>query len=960
MFEFRPVLRSLAVLLSLSCSLFAAAQTPEPRLYESLGGAERQTLPGSRSPLADAAQDLGVLPSGTMLRGITLVFKRSSAQTADLNALLAAQGDRKSPLYHQWLTPGAFAARFGMADADLAATRAWLTAGGFTVDSVPPSHDRITFTGNAAQVNAAFGTELHRFLLDGEHHFAPLSDLKLPAALVPLTATVLHLSDLHPRPAVHAPAHPAYTVPAAGVHYLTPGDAATMYNLGAVPVVIGQGAGSGLAIVGESYVNPGDSVSEFQFYTYGYTAISSILVPGTGIQAAVPGSQAEGELDLEYASGIAQHASVSYIYVGDSPNYNVFDSLTYAIQQNVAPVVSISYGLCETLLNSNDLDQFNDLFMQAASQGQTLVASSGDSGSTGCARFTGTGLTTTQLGALALDFPADSPYITAVGGTEMAPGTFAAGNSQYWGAGTNPSGAATLLSYVPETVWNEGSPTRGILAGGGGMGAYYPRPSWQAGVPGMPGGAFRLVPDVSLLSAIQSPGFLICTSDPDFLEGEGQTRSCVNALLGSNNGLTIAGGTSFAAPMFAGFLADLNQANASLGQGNINPTLYGLASDPATYASAFHDITSGSNACIAGATGCTAAGLSGFSAGPGFDVATGLGSVDFGHLFAVWPTANSGAPGLQPTLILVQAAATSAAPGDSVPVQILINSAGSSLPTTLPTGSLSLSVDGVVVNPSLALTAQATSSSGIASYTFVAPPTAGSHLLQIFYGGDATHTPAQTTFALLVGNVVASGSLSLSAADLTLTTNGNGTSAIVVTPSAGYHGRVVWSLSATGGVTGQTICYGISSVEVNATGTTPATLYLGAGSACGAASSAHQPAGGALTRTPARAQLQPEAPPSVPGNHGHAPAIALSAGLLLCGALWKRRRHPQVLTVVFGALAALSSTLIGCGGGSGNTSTPTPTPTPAPISAPFTLTLTGQDSVNSSITASTSFTLTVN
>ncbi len=283
-------------------------------------------------------------------------------------------------------------------------------------------------------------------------------------------------------------------------------------------------------------------------------------------------------------------------------------------------------------------------------------------------------------------------------------------------------------------------------------------------------------------------------------------------------------------------------------------------------------------------------------------------------------------------------------------------------PTTIPTGTVSVSIDGVVVNPSLALAMQASSGTAIAAYTFVAPATAGSHLLQVAYAGDGTHTPAQNTFALLVGDVVASGSLGLSAANLTLTTNGTGTSAVVVTPAAGYHGRVLWSLSATGGATGQIICYGINSVEVNAIGTTPATLYLAAGTACSTTSSAHQPALRAVTHLPARALLQGEpgreAHPSAPKDSRRAPGIVLSAGMLLCGALWRRRRHPLLLTLVLGVLAAFSSTLIGCGGSSGNNSTPTPTPAPAPT--PFTLTLTGQDSVNNSIMASTSLILTVN
>jgi len=121
----------------------------------------------------------------------------------------------------------------------------------------------------------------------------------------------------------------------------------------------------------------------------------------------------------------------------------------------------------------------------------------------------------------------------------------------------------------------------------------------------MPTGTYRLLPDIALQSSIASPGFLLCTSDPAMLNAEGQTTGCSDGLIGSNNKYTLAGGTSFAAPIFAGFVALLNQTENANGQGNINPELYSLA---AGSGSVFHDITTGTIACVAGATGCGSAG----------------------------------------------------------------------------------------------------------------------------------------------------------------------------------------------------------------------------------------------------------------------------------------------------------------------------------------------------------------
>lgn len=928
-----------------TCSLVGFGQAPEPRLKEALAGTARAALVGSRSPRTLPAQDMGAVTPGMAVPGITLVFKRSAVQEQALQALLAAQQNRLSPLYHQWLTPDGFAARFGMADADIDAAEKWLESYGFHVDGVARSRDRITFSGNAGQVEAAFGTDLHYYNAEGELHFAPAADLTLPEELASATAAVLHLSDFRPKPNVKVQTrspHANLTSLPGQYHYLSPKDIFTMYDVNpyADPFSPITGSGQGLAIVGQSFVSISDdsAVEDFRAPFGSSSSINTVLVPGSGVEAISSGDEGESEIDLEYASTVASGANIFLVFVGDNQNYDVFDALAFAIHQNIAPVISISYGNCEAVMSATDMDQGNALFEEAAAQGQTLVASAGDAGSTQCANWQG--ITTAQQQALSVSYPADSPYVTAVGGTQMAAGTFAAGSSQYWASATTNVLTSSLLSYVPEVVWNEDTTLGYLVAGGGGASAHFSRPAWQSGVPGISAGAYRLLPDIALQSSIESPGFVLCSDDAALIYP--QTYSCDDGLEGNDGEYTVTGGTSFAAPIFAGFVAMLNQVEHTNGQGNINPILYGLASNPTTYAGAFHDITSGTNACPAGSADCSAVGSSSYAATVGYDEATGLGSVDFGQLAAAWPASSES--NLVGTATVLSGLET-ASPGDNLPIQISVGSMYSPGGSTAPTGTVSVSVDGSVVQPSLAFSATNSSeSSASVNYNFVAPTTAGSHLVTATYSGDATHSPSAATYSVLVGTVTAAGKFSLSSSNLKVPNGNTASEQITITPTGGYSGRVVWSLSASGTGADVSSCYSIGSTPVN--GISTATIQIGAGSACNSAAPAVR---NQLRPMVVRASLKGES--QRPGSS--VPGIAVAG--LLCGLLagWRRRnRLPLLLSVAVLTLAGLGLGLSGCGGASGGSTTSNQTL--------YTVTLTGTDSINTSITASTTFLLTVN
>ena len=633
----------------------AQAQQPAERLAGGIRNATRAALPGSQPERVRSAEDLGAVDGSTPLASMTLVFSRSAQQQADLEALIAAQQDTSSAQYHQWLTPQQFGARFGMADADLAKAQAWLQSQGFTVDSVAPSRNSISFSGSAAAVASAFGAPLHRYSVGGETHMAPSADITLPSALAGVVAGVRNLSDFRPRPRVrHASAvRPSFTSSQTGNHFLTPGDIATIYDIKAAYNSGYNGAGQTIAIMGQSAVVPAD-ITAFQT-AIGQTAKAPVLLllPSTGTSTRYSGDESESDLDLEYATGIAPGATVYFVYVGANATASVFDSLTYAIQNRVASILNISYGECEPLLGQSQYNSINALLAQAAAQGQTVISAAGDEGSTDC--YGASGTSTAQMQQLSVDFPSSSQYVTAVGGTEFPSGNVTASTSTttYWTGGSSDV-ISSAISYIPEQVWNDDTasdPQSPLSAGGGGASVFTARPSWQTGVPGIPSGSMRLLPDIALDSSPNNASYAYCSSDTSAW-ASGQGSSCTLGLRDSvSQDLTVAGGTSFAAPIFAGMVAILGQARGYSSQGVVNPTLYSLASNSSTYASAFHDITAGGNFCNIGVTYCVASTSGSFAAGVGYDEATGLGSVDFNNLLAAWP-ANSGGTSASPSFTL--------------------------------------------------------------------------------------------------------------------------------------------------------------------------------------------------------------------------------------------------------------------------------------------------------------------
>lgn len=959
-----------------------SAQTPAPRIRSEITNAEAIQLKASQQPLVPAQYDAGRMPSDARMNGMSIVFNRTAAQQADLGALLAAQQDPSSPLYHQWLNPDQFAARFGMSQADIEKVQTWLEQQGFSIDSVARSRNMIRFSGTVGQVELAFQTQMHYFNITGEKHFAPSSLLSIPAAIEPTVESVRNMSDFKPKP-MHIRPRKAYTSAQSGSVFFAPGDLGVVYDINPLYNANVDGTGQAIAVVGQSAILSSDIENFENAAGLPVKDPVQIIVPGTGSSSVVAdGDEGESDLDVEWSGAIAKGATIDFVYTGNNNNNNgAFDAIAYAIDEKIAPIISISYGVCETALNGFSLESN---FQQAAAQGQTILAASGDQGSTGCQGDSQ--VTSTQQLALAVNYPASSPYVTAVGGTEITaadgidPNTGAEGAnfSTYWVSASSQDVLTSAKQYIPEVAWNDdplsGSVSAasggGLSSSGGGPSSLFAKPSYQAGVPGIPNDGKRDLPDVALYASPELPGYLYCTSDqsdwiPAGGTSPGQQASCNSAFRDSATGyLTVAGGTSFGTPIFAGMLALINQKQGyTSGQGQANKMLYSLAANAGTYSSAFHDVTSGNNDCTAGTANgfCSSSGGSeGFAAGTGYDEVTGLGSVDLANLAGVWP-ANT-APALQATTTTVSAAST--APDVSTNDTITITVAPASGSGT-PTGTVNLSIDGSGTTygaSGSSLTPVTLSSNGTATYT-ANFTTAGVHTIVAQYAGDSANAASTGSVVITVGGTSSGkGSIAIAMTPSTLTVSqgSQGSESIMVTPSGGYTGTVNLTYTTSNDTALANLCVfagtnldpTTGSITVSNSAAVTGTLVIDTNAADCATTTGGVLKGRGLHLIP-RTGGSAKASNTLPRNGNPIPAGIALAGLLIAGFMGRSSRKLRQLACVI-ALVSLGFVLTACGGGvvSGTTAND-------PAKGTYTITFSGQDSTTSTITAQSSFTLVI-
>jgi subtilase family serine protease len=573
---------------------------------------------------AQPQYDHGRVADSFRLPGIVMVFRPAPGQSVALSKLLGAQLDQSSPSYHHWLTPEEFADRFGLSQGDLARVVSWLNDQGFTIDSTARGRRWVSFSGTAAQVTAAFHTEIHRYAVKGELRYANAGDPYVPAALAAVVQGFRGLDDFRPQPRAArwlrrvAPI-PEFTSSISGKHYLAPNDFATIYGMQGLYAAGLTGSGETIAVMGQTDFQMGDIEAFRDAAGLSPNNPSTILVPGSPDPGTVSGDLIEADLDLEWSGALAPAASILYVN-----SNNAFTSLEYGIDEDLAPVLTVSYGVCEAQAGTTFANMLADDAMQANSQGMTLIAASGDDGAADCDTGTPTSPPTIATQGLAVDIPAAIPYFTGIGGTE-----FVEGAGAYWNA-TNNTQMGSAISYIPESVWNETTQDGVLAAGGGGVSTLFAKPTWQVG-PGVPDGGQRDVPDISFNASADHDPYLICTSG-----------SCVNGFREANEDLQVVGGTSAGAPSFAAIMALIDQEQKAA-QGNVNPTLYSVATKSLNV---FHDVTTGNNdvPCEVGTPDCPNGGQIGYSAGSGYDLASGLGSINAFNLASEWSPKSTTPP----------------------------------------------------------------------------------------------------------------------------------------------------------------------------------------------------------------------------------------------------------------------------------------------------------------------------
>ncbi len=682
-------LRHLSANIGLFCLVasatgFAQAATPD-RISGAVVSSRARSLAGSVHRFAQPKNDLGEADARMPMRYMTMLLQPSAAQQAELVQFLAEQQNPASPQYHQWLTPEAFGDRFGLSQGDLSKISSWLKSEGFTIDRQARGGNWIAFSGSAAQTAHAFHTSIHRYRVNGETHFANATEAQVPEALAGIVGGFIGMNDFRLQSAARL-VPPQYNT--GSQHYLAPADFATIYDLSPLQQAGLDGTGQTIAIVGESDILTSDLA---QFRTrYGLPANTVRQVLYGGSDPGFTGALVEGELDLEWAGAIAPKASLVYVY-----GANAFSAMMAAIEGNIAPILSVSYGTCEAGIAA---PAYEAIGQQANAEGITIVAASGDSGAAACDEQGY--MPQATLGRSVL-FPATLPEVTGVGGTQFAEGT-----GTYWAA-SNSTALGSALSYIPEAAWNE-SAGSGLGASGGGASRLFPKPAWQTGA-GVPSDGARDVPDIAFSSAGHDAYAIV-------YEG----------------GNAAIAGTSCSTPTFAGIVALLNEyqvmngSQVKPGLGNINPQLYRLAQSAP---SAFHDVTAGDNTtfCAQGSPDC-ATGSFGYSAGPGYDQATGLGSLDVNTFFSQW---NSAAKSV--TLSL-SASPASGTVNDSIQVTATVTAAAGAIPT----GSVNFSSSTGVPFGSAPLTAAGGKQTATLSLPLSSFGGVGTYGLVAEYSGDAT------------------------------------------------------------------------------------------------------------------------------------------------------------------------------------------------------------------------------
>jgi subtilase family serine protease len=698
--------------LGLTTSQVSIAQS---LITEAVQNTQRITIPGSTpSRLISLSSDVGRLPGSQKLGRMVLLLAPTAAQDQAAANLIASQHDASSPLFHKWLTPAEFGQQFEVADTDSTQVRQWLENQGLTVHQVSQSLRFIVFSGNVSQVENAFVTQMHSYTYKNKTFIANSKDIQLPMALRNVVKGVVRLHSNPSSPAVVE--GPKVKLKKAGgqftfddsSHGMAPADFAKIYNVQPLYNAGINGTGQSIAIVGRSNIAIQD-VRDFR-NLFGLPANDpQIIINGDdpGITTDVD----EATLDVTWSGAVAPMAKIDFVVSESNFADGVDVSAVYIVDNNIAPVMSTSYGSCETDLGPVENAFYNSLWQQAAAQGITSFVAAGDNGGAGCDAPAGG---VYSSGVLAVNGIASTPYNVAVGGTQFDDTN---NPNKYWSTTNDPTTGQSALSYIPEMVWNESSndPNDVLLyAGSGGVSSLYAKPSWQTAA-GVPNDGARHLPDISLSASLHD-GYLVC----------------LNGNCGYGNYFVVFGGTSASSPAAAGIMALVNQTMGGQPQGMANYVFYRLAK----VSGVFHDTIKGNNK-VPDPNGQYTVG---YNAGTGYDLATGLGSMDVNALVNNWKSAASGV-GSGVTLALGNGQSASVIHGKPITFQATV-ACSSTGTCTAPTGAVALSATSSTAATVGVGSGDLTplSNSSIANIlTYVVP--GGNYNVSARYSGDGKYSP---------------------------------------------------------------------------------------------------------------------------------------------------------------------------------------------------------------------------
>ncbi len=523
---------------------------------------------------------LSPAPAGAQLSAVAdsaplrVILSLPLQDEAGARAYGEAVSNRKSPLYGHYLTPAEFGARFGASAADYESLRSWGESAGLTVGPRLDSRASISLGGTAGQFAAIFGTHFLSFPTARGDGYTVTETPRLPDALLGRVSGVIGLTSqaklgvLLRSPRVHD--NLGTGVNGSG---LAPADLATAYD---VPKQTGT-ATETVALFEQDGYRKGDITKYTTAYKLPALSTTAVSVDGSTVGVTGNGAELEADLDIDMLAAINPGLKSVRVYIDSKDSFQtaLLDAINQVAQDNNAGVFSISYGQDEALQGASAIAAENKALVQLQTQGITVLVSAGDSGAVG-----------NEGGSLHAPDPGSQPLVISVGGTDLI---------------VNSS----TFKYGSERVWNDLA--AGYGGTGGGVSSVWPIPSWQ------------VVAGVSV--AKTNGGSSKNRNVPDVAAVADDVHSPVSVYSTDNGGWNAVGGTSVAAPVWAGWISIFNDDRVAAGKarlGFLNPTLYTLAEAHTN----FHDVTVGNN------------GTPGYKAGKGYDNTTGWGSIDVAKALA--------------------------------------------------------------------------------------------------------------------------------------------------------------------------------------------------------------------------------------------------------------------------------------------------------------------------------------